>query len=200
MKRTCFAILLCMLFGIMLSIPAVNGQEDEPELPKVPASLKDREFVLPTKPNMKAKVYFIYQSRYACSICVAEAPEIVKTYKSMKKSKSAELIMLNIDKDTATAAKWAKDVKMKFPIVAPGKAEGIPFPYDGAGLLPMMVAVDAAGNKLGQANGGDVAEFLKTWKKYVREVTQKEKEEAKAAKKKAPADQDQTEQEETEQE
>lgn len=165
-----------------------SGEDSAEQLPKVPAALKEKKFVNSAKLNTKAKVYFIYKSRYACAICVAEAPSIVDTYKKMK-GKKVELVMLNIDADKATAEKWVKGAKMVFPVVAPGDAGGVPFPYEysspNAGTLPQMVAVDAQGNKLGQANGSEVAEFLKTWKKILKEYEKNEKKEAMAAKKAA---------------
>lgn len=150
---------------------------EDAELPKVPASLQDKEFLIPAKLNTKAKVYFIYKSRSTCGICVAEAPEIVKIYRSMH-GKDAELVMLNIDSSKEAAIKWAKNSKMKFPIVAPGDARGIPFPYKGEGILPCMVAVDADGNKLGEANAGGVPAFLKDWRKMVRKLDKEEKAQA----------------------
>ena len=155
-----------------------EASAEDAELPAVPASLKDKKFVLPVKLNTKASVYFIYQSRSTCSICVAEAPEIVKIYRSMH-GKDAELVMLNIDANKDVAAKWAKSSKMKFPIVAPGEAEGVPFPYTGPNPLPFMVAVDADGNKLGEANGGGVVAFLADWRKMVRDLKKEKKAKAK---------------------
>lgn len=159
-----------------------DAKETEEELPMVPAALKDKEFLLPVKVNTKAKVYFIYQSRSICGICAAEAPAIVKIYKSMH-GKGAELVMLNIDADKDAAVQWAKREKMKFPIVPPGGDKGIPFPYEGEGLLPCMVAVDADGNKLGEANAGKVPDFLKDWKKMVREVAKASKSDNSSGKK-----------------
>lgn len=197
MIRRHLSLLIGALF-LALSCPAIlMGQEDEPtppkktkkatddaELPTIPAVLKDKEFVLPAKLNTKAKIYFIYKSRSACGICVHEAPEISAIYKSMK-GKKAELVMLNIDVDKETAAKWAKEVKMKFPIVAPNEHRDVPFPYtmsDDHRLLPYMVAVDANGNKIDQANGDKVAAFLKDWKKILRDYEKREKKEAAASK------------------
>ncbi len=191
---TLCAITVLGLCGLSYQAGAVTDKSDttvqkgkeagtDAELPKVPAALKEKEFLLPVKLNTKAKVYFIYQSRSACGICVAEAPAIVKIYKTMH-GKGAELVMLNIDKDKESATKWAKAEKMKFPIVPPGAASGIPFPYTGEGLLPCMVALDANGNKLGEANARGVAEFLKGWKKMVREV-EKASKAAEAEKKKS---------------
>lgn len=161
-----------------------KGKEESDDLPAVPAALQGKEFIVPTKLNTKAKVYFIYQSRSTCGICVHEAPAIADIYKKMK-GKSAELVMLNIDAKKESAQKWAKAAKMKFPIVAPGDGAGVPFPYSGGGLLPCMVAVDAEGNKLGEANGDKVVAFLQDWKKIVRDYEKEARAAAAEAKKKA---------------
>ena len=175
---------LAALFGAALT-PCAFAKKDKTEevsaadLPAVPASLVDRKYVTKTTPDLEAKVYFIYQSRYMCPNCVKEAPEIVAAYKKMK-GKGAELVMLNVDSDEETAAKWAKKAKMRFPIVAPGDRSGIPFPHEGRGSLPCMVALDADGNKLGQADGLEVAQFLSdNWKKFVKEEKKQEKQAAK---------------------
>lgn len=197
-----------VLAAVALAVPMASGQEDAKDvkpakvsktgkpgkedaaekLSPVASALYGRELVLPgAKLNTKAKVFFLYQSRSTCGICVAEAPELVKAYKSMK-GKGAELVMLNIDANKEEAAKWAKRDKMKFPIIAPGKWQGVPFPYAGEGLLPVMVALDANGNKLGEANANKVAAFVQDWKKFVREYEKEERKAAKAAKKAAQED------------
>ena len=146
------------------------------DLPLVPASLVDRKYVTKTQPKLDAKVYFIYQSRYMCPNCVKEAPAIVAAYKKMK-GKGAELVMLNVDADDETAAKWAKKAKMRFPIVSPTDRAGIPFPHTGKSSLPCMVALDAQGNKLGEASGLEVSAFLASnWKQFVKDVKKAEKE------------------------
>ena len=180
--KTLFSLLCFAAFGSAALAPCVYAAKDKTEevyaadLPAVPASLVDRQYVTKTKPKLDAKVYFIYQSRYMCPTCVAEAPAIVATYKKMK-GKGAELVMLNVDADVETAAQWAKKAKMRFPIVAPGDSSGIPFPHAGSNKLPCMVALDAHGNKLGEASGAEVAEFLAgNWKKFVKDVKKAEKE------------------------
>ena len=169
---------------MMAPVYAVDSAEEaEEELPSVPASLQGRQFVTKATPDTKAKVYFIYQSRYMCPVCVAEAPAIVAAYKKMK-GKGAELVMLNVDADEETAAKWAKKAKMRFPIVSPTDRAGIPFPYTGSSKLPCMVAVDAHGNKLGEASGSQVAEFVASnWKQYVKDIKKAEAAEKKTKKK-----------------
>lgn len=170
-----------------------KDEEQEPvdtsDLPAVPASLVNKKTVNGTKVNTKAKVYFLYQSRSTCGICVMECPAIVSAYKSMK-GKEAELVMLNIDANADVAAKWAKSSKMKFPVLAPGNFADVPFPYTGEGLLPCMVAVDAEGNKLGQANGNGVAAFVSDWKKVLRDYKKEEKKAARKAPKPAEDDTD----------
>ncbi len=186
MKNLFKLLLLAALLGTAI-IPSTYAEpetteETTEELAAVPAALKDRRYVTKARPKLDAKVYFIYQSRYRCGICVAEAPAIVAAYKKMK-GKGAELVMLNVDQDDKTAADWAKKAKMKFPIVSPTDRGDIPFPYTGGRTLPCMVAVDVYGNKLGEANGSNVAEFLQSnWKKYLKEI---KKEEKKAARKKS---------------
>lgn len=168
--------------------PCAYAEKDKSEevaaedLPRVPAALADRKYVTKAKPDLDAKVYFIYQSRYMCPNCVAEAPELVAVYRKLK-GKGAEMVMLNVDADDETAAKWAKKAKMRFPIVSPTDRMGVPFPHEGQGSLPCMVAVDAEGNKLGQADGLEVSSFVsKNWKKYVKDIKKAEKAAAKAAK------------------
>lgn len=172
-----------------------ESSAENAELPAVPASLKDKKFVLPVKLNTKASIYFIYKSRSTCSICVAEAPEIVKIYRSMH-GKNAELVMLNIDANKDAATKWAKSSKMKFPIVVPGEGKGVPFPYTGPNPLPFMVAVDADGNKLGEANGSDVTAFLADWRKMVRDLKKEKKLQAKEEAKRAREQQKESDSEE----
>lgn len=146
--------------------PAVEQEEDESlPCPPVPAAIKEKNFVQPAPFDSSAKLFFIYQSRSTCGICVHEIPEILEIYKTMK-GQGAEIVMLNIDSSRSKAEEWIKKARITFPVVAPEERQGIPFPYEwkGATLLPIMVAVDAQGNKLGQANGKDVPNFLKTWR------------------------------------
>lgn len=164
---------------------AKNEEESASDLPAVPAALKGKEYMVPAKLNTKAKVYFIYKSRFECGICVAELPGIVDAYKRMK-GKKAELVMINIGMNKEDNIKWLKKSKVAFPVVAENQASDIPFPYEygeNSSLLPNMVAVDAEGNKIDQANGSDVATFVKDWKKVVKQYEKAEKKSAQKAKK-----------------
>lgn len=205
MKAIISILFVCGLGAVLCGMPMAQGQEDEtPTPPKkvkkdesedlaaVPASIKDKKLLNKAKLNTKAKVYFIYQSRAACAICVSELPGIVDAYKRMK-GKKAEIVMLNIG-DEKKDAKWVKDAKVAFPVVAPDQRDGIPFPYEAQSeedhTLPQMVAVDAEGNKLGQANGSNVADFVKDWKKVVKDYEKQERKHGKSKKSSSASDEE----------
>ena len=159
-----------------------HAQEEgspEAELATVPQALAQAKFVNKVKPDLKAKLYFVYQSRSTCGICVQEAPALVKEYKRMKR-KGCEMVMLNVDASPAAAEQWVRKAKMTFPVMCPSMSMrcGIPWIYTGRPLLPCMIAVKPDGTKVGEAGGPDVSAFVKNWRKLLREV---EKEEARKA-------------------
>ena len=163
----------------------ITYAEDEAateELARIPQVLESVKLVNKAKPNLKAKIYFVYQSRSTCGICVAEAPTLVKEYKKMKR-KGCEMVMLNVDQTPEAAAKWVKSAKMDFPVIHPSVSMscGIPWEYTGRGLLPCMVAMTPDGKKLGEAGGPDVSEFVKDWKKLLRDIQKQEAKDAAAA-------------------
>ena len=124
------------------------------------------------KPDTRARVYFIYQSRSTCSICVSVEPMITRVYNTRFKGKGAELMMVNLDQSDDAARKWAKGAGMNFPICSAKNGAMVPFPFafDGQPVtLPCMVALDAAGNKLGQASGPKVVPFMQSWHKLLAE-------------------------------
>ena len=178
MNKFLFALLLTIVS--LIAFPAHAQEEAEEEtLAAIPAILKDVKLVNKAKPNLKAKIYFVYQSRSTCGICVSEAPTLVKEYKKMKR-KGCEMVMLNIDATPEKAAEWAKRSKMEFPVISPAVSMscGMPWEYEGRPLLPCMVAMTPDGQKLGEAGGPNVSEFVKDWKKLLREL---DKQEARAA-------------------
>ena len=132
---------LFLSFVSLLAFPAQAQEETEEEtLAAIPAILKDVKLVNKAKPNLKAKIYFVYQSRSTCGICVSEAPTLVKEYKKMKR-KGCEMVMMNIDSSPERAAEWAKRSKMEFPVISPAVSMscGMPWEYTGRPLLPCMV-------------------------------------------------------------
>ena len=182
MNKFLFALLLSIVS--LIAFPAHAQEEAEEEtLAAIPAILKEAKLVNKAKPNLKAKIYFVYQSRSTCGICVSEAPTLVKEYKKMKR-KGCEMVMLNIDATPEKAAEWAKRSKMEFPVISPAVSMscGMPWEYEGRPLLPCMVAMTPDGQKLGEAGGPDMSEFVKDWKKLLNKLRKEEAKERAAAK------------------
>ena len=176
-----------MIVTAMLSLGFLSfAQEDavEEQLDVVPQALKNATYVNKAKPNLKAKIYFVYQSRSKCSICVSETPELIKEYKKMKR-RGCEMVMMNVDSSPEVAAEWAKNSKMEFPVMSPAMClrAGIPWEYTGTNLLPCMIAMTPDGTKLAEAGGSQVSELVKDWKKLLNRLRKEEAKEKAAAKK-----------------
>lgn len=181
-ERMCKFLRLFSLMALLCCAAPIVAEDEEAtteELAAVPQILSTVKLVNKAKPNLKAKIYFVYQSRSTCSICVSEAPTLVKEYKKMKR-KGCEMVMLNIDSSPERAAEWAKRSKMEFPIISPAVSMscGMPWEYTGRPLLPCMVAMTPDGTKLAEASGSEVSELVKDWKKLLRE---QDKQQARAA-------------------
>lgn len=179
-----FLLTLILTLVALCGFPTFAQEEAEAEtLATIPAILKDAKLVNKAKPNLKAKIYFVYQSRSTCGICVSEAPTLVKEYKKMKR-KGCEMVMLNIDSSPEKAAEWVKKSKMEFPVISPAESMscGMPWEYEGRPLLPCMVAMTPDGKKLGEAGGPNVSDFVKDWKKLLNELRKEEAKEKAAAK------------------
>lgn len=185
MKKLLRLMAMVAMLCCSVSVFAQEKESETQELARVPQALKDVKLINKAKPNLKAKVYFVYQSRSTCGFCVMEAPELVKEYKKMKR-RGCEMVMINVDGDPKAAEKWVKNEKMEFPVIHPsvGMSSGIPWEYSGKPVLPCMVAMTADGTKLGEAGGSDVAEFAKEWKKMLRDL-KKEEAKKKGSEKKA---------------
>lgn len=163
---------------------AEEEEAETKELARIPQILSQVELINKAKPNLDAKIYFVYQSRSTCGICVAEAPALVREYKRMKRQ-GCEMVMMNIDNNPEAAEKWVKKARMDFPVIHPSQSMscGMPWNYTGKGLLPCMVAMTPDGTKLGEASGQEVANFVKTWKTLLRDIEQEERKAAAAEKK-----------------
>ena len=130
-------------------------------MPLLPKILSDIKLVNKARPNLKAKIYFVYISRSVCPVCVQETPALVKEYKKMKRM-GCEMVMLNIDASAEAAAAWAKRAKMDFPVVDPSIStrSGIPWNFTGSPMLPSMIAMTPDGSKLDEASGAGVTELV----------------------------------------
>ncbi len=179
---------LLTMAAVLICGGAYAEEEDAEtkELARVPQALSEVKLINKAKPNLDAKIYFVFMSRSTCGICVAEAPALVREYNRMKRQ-GCEMVMLNQDHSVEAAEKWVRKAKMDFPVVHPSQNMDtdteIPWEYTGKALLPCMIAMTPDGTKLGEAGGQDVANFIKTWKTLLLDIKKEEKKAAAAKKK-----------------
>lgn len=190
---------LVITFGLACS-PS-EAKTDTENLPKIPAALSGVKYVTETEPKLDAKVYFLFQSHSKCGFCVKHTPEIIAQYKRMR-GKGAEIVLLNCDMNDEAALKWAESAGMTYPVVSPTERRKVPFNFDfTAGPpppLPLMTAVTADGEPLGQAGGPGVDDLLKDWRKLVNEAKKLERTRKAEEKKAAAADDEDADDEEAE--
>lgn len=142
-------------------------EEEDAELSPVVAAIRSKQLVKPVKVDPKAKLFFVYLSRSTCGNCVIVLNRILPTYDIMKKN-GVEFVMLNCDRDREAAEQWVNKANIPFPVVAPGEHGGIPFPFKGgSGILPFVVAVDAQGNAIEQANSVDSSRLIQRWRELM---------------------------------
>lgn len=126
------------------------------------------------KVNAKAKVFYLLLASCQDEVCREYGAGLGKIYREMK-GKEAELILLSKDAPSH-ALKWAKNCGLRCPILPAGKrSDKLPFPYTGEHLPPMLVALDAEGRKLAEANAERIILLLHDWKKLVHDI-EREKE------------------------
>lgn len=188
-----------LLMGLATATAQAKSDDAAESLPAIPDALSKVEYITDVRPKENAKVYFLFQSRSTCGHCVRHTPEIIAQYKRMR-GKGAEVVLLSADADDAAALKWAESTGMNYPVVKPAHRRLVPFKFDfEAGPpppLPLMIAVTADGEPLGQSGGAQAADLLKDWRKMVNEAKkaerkrQAEEKKAAAAAKKAAAEED----------
>lgn len=89
-------------------------------------------------------------------------PHVVRTYRKIRQSDDVELVLFSSDKTEEAAKAWAKEERMKFPIIKPKKGNGIPG-YAPGGTIPCLGIVDHAGKIVVR----DIRpKLLKDWRKY----------------------------------
>ncbi|MBT9449196.1 TlpA family protein disulfide reductase [Akkermansia glycaniphila] len=169
-RLACFA---GCLFGASLPAMAANGNDSASAAAEVSVSdnkignaLKDLTFQNAGKVTPKTEVpyYICLYSASWCSACRAEMPSIVRTYNSkIAKDKNVELILFNRDKTAEAGAAWAKQMKMKFPVVSKDDGSKVPGYGNKKGVLPYVYIVDKDGNEVASGSPGQI---LKDYKKY----------------------------------
>lgn len=89
-------------------------------------------------------------------------PHVVRTYRKVRQTDDVELVLFSCDKTEEAARAWAKEERMKFPIIKPKKGNGIPG-YKPGGTIPRLGIVDGTGKVI---ITGHPATLLKDWRKY----------------------------------
>lgn len=178
MKMKSFLTLLCMA-GCMFAAPLCQAQ-DEPSADKPAAAAKaDKNKKQPDSPvvkavkkmkkvkgrlNAKADYYIYLFSASWCGPCCKEMPEIVETYKKMKKDGRVEIILMGKDDSPAAVKSFIKDFDIKFYAVMASdkKAKDVPGFTNPSGI-PFCVIVDRYGRSITQGHPGSI---ISNWESY----------------------------------
>lgn len=162
--RRCTNALLALLFSVLSTSFAQTTQNntvkkfiEDDHLSPVASTLSRFPYVSDNKADPKAKVYFLIMSASSCSVSSGQMVKLNTLYQSIR-SKGAEVVLLSIDGKAEETKDWIAKEKVKIPALAPGWPRSeLSFPYDwmpDAPTLnvPLMIALDAQGNKIGQAS------------------------------------------------
>lgn len=138
---------------------------------KMAECLKKCKYLTESRPR-EAELYFIIKGSPNGDVSCGALKAISHAYKQIQKSKDVEVILVNIDSqlEADDLREWVKDNKVKFPVVNYDLPQDFPFPFKrgNADSYPLMVAVDAKGKRVDQANGSEVGEMVSKWKKVYR--------------------------------
>lgn len=148
------------IFSTCADVPASQGAEAA--VSPVGKALEKADFLTKDRPNPKAKYYLFLYSASWCGPCCREMPHVVRTYRKVRQTDDVELVLFSCDKTEEAAKAWAKEERMKFPIVKPKKGNGIPG-YKPGGSIPRLGIVDSTGKVI---ITGHPATLLKDWRKY----------------------------------
>lgn len=137
---TCFALEA----GVKPEIKAkptakAKATKDSAKLCPVAEKLQTCEFLSKgNKPKPNAKVYLCLFSASWCPPCRQEMPRIAKLYqKKIKSDQNIELVHFSCDQSEEKALAWAKEHKVKFPVVKP--KGGNPLQLSPAGIPHVFI-------------------------------------------------------------
>ncbi len=177
-KRT--LILTTALFGLFSFAPLPLTAQDEDtavEESTKPSKKKKKAKKLPSpvvtavkkvkkvkgRVNEKADYYIYLCSASWCGPCCREMPEIVETYKEIKKSGKVDIILFCHDKTQADAKAFVKKFDIKFMTVMSNdedKVKKVPG-FRAPGGIPHCIFVDRYGRHLTAGHPGNL---ISNWK------------------------------------
>lgn len=114
--------------------------------------------------NDKADYYIFLYSASWCGPCCQEMPEIVETYKDIKKSGKVDIILFCQDRSLGDAKAFVKRFDIKFLTIMGNddKAPKVPG-YSHSGSIPHCVFVDRYGRKITSGHPGNL---MSSWESY----------------------------------
>ena len=125
----------------------------------VGAALQKVDYIANGKADANAEFYILLYSASWCGPCQREMPHIAELYKDkISKDKRVELVHISCDRDVASAKAWAKQMKVKFPVVSPKNKAPIPGSQSPRGI-PNMRLVDASGKLIFEGHGSNVLKY-----------------------------------------
>ena len=154
-------------FSVYADAPAAKV-EDAASSP-VGKALEKADYLTKDRPNTKARYYLFLYSASWCGPCRREMPHVVRTYRKIRQSDDVELVLFSCDKTEEAAKAWAKEERMKFPIMMPKKGNGIPG-YAPGGTIPRLGIVDNTGKPV---ITGHPAKILDDWRKHCKKEGEK---------------------------
>lgn len=119
--------------------PKAKSAKQTASLCPVAEKLQTCEFLSKgNKPKPNAKVYLCLFSASWCPPCRQEMPRIAKLYqKKIKSDPNIELVHFSCDQNDEKASAWAKEHKVKFPVVKP--KGGNPLQLSPAGIPHVFI-------------------------------------------------------------
>lgn len=131
----------------------------QPASPIIPAVKRVKK----VKGNVNAKAdYYIYLfSASWCGPCCKEMPNIVNTYKDMKKSGKVDIILFCQDKDMSGAKDFVKKFRIPFMTIMGNDSKVSQVPgYSPTSGIPHCIIVDRYGRVITQGHPGNL---LRSW-------------------------------------
>jgi hypothetical protein len=125
--------------------------------------------------NEKADYFIFLYSASWCGPCCKEMPEIVKTYKDIKKSGKVDIILFCQDRTEADAKSFVNRFRIKFLTVMGNDKKCAQVPgHASPGGIPHCNIVDRNGRTIIAGHPGNVLEH---WKEYTIDMAAAENEE-----------------------
>ena len=178
-KRT--LILTTALFGLLSFAPLPLTAQDEDtavEESTKPSKKKKKAKKLPSpvvtavkkvkkvkgRVNEKADYYIYLCSASWCGPCCKEMPNIVDTYKDIKKSGKVDVVLFCQDRSMPDAKNFVKDFDIKFLTVfgEDDKCAKVPG-HAPSGSIPYCIIVDRYGRKI---TAGHPASIIPSWESH----------------------------------